>query len=220
MKIRLYTILLSFILPLVCYAQQPEDSLPEPIQLARMNVITVGGGVTAAGGGPDAWYESHDGTTSTDMAQDLAWYGGRVTILASGTATKLRVYAEGEGAARTVKLAVYTYTSGTNYALWAYCSTAVNATVSDDNGANLPALDCDIDRDSDDSVISGKAVTLDDLYYVFPVANGWTYLYKGTAYHGASAVATYATYPASNDTLDTSAPTSNTNCTRVGMYVD
>lgn len=44
MKLRIFTILLSLCLPLACFAQQPQDNLPEPIQLARMNLIVAGGG--------------------------------------------------------------------------------------------------------------------------------------------------------------------------------
>ena len=47
MKIRLLTFLLSLCLPLVCHAQQPQDNLPEPVQLARLGISVIGGGVPA-----------------------------------------------------------------------------------------------------------------------------------------------------------------------------
>lgn len=73
MKIRLLTILAILLFPLASFAQQPEDNLPEPVQIARLNAINIGGGVTASGPTPVAVSENWNCDNSTDPDCQLDW---------------------------------------------------------------------------------------------------------------------------------------------------
>ena len=84
------------------------------LNLARMNVTTVGGGAAPAGG-PDAWYQSaSDGSlTSNALLNNETVWGGAVTVTTGGSITKIGYRRHSNSSTSDVKCGLYYNNAGT-----------------------------------------------------------------------------------------------------------